>query len=135
MNQVLFPSRRERRALEADNRARPTKLQRLDEREWAHITTPGIPRVEVWRSSGFLLQIFAEPNGVERLTISRTSIKGDRWDDEISWDDLQRLKRECGRGERDAVEIYPADKDIVNVANMRHLWLTQAEVPFKWKTK
>lgn len=125
-------SRQDRRALEADNRSRPTGLQKLAPSEWAHINRPGERRVECWRSRDFLVQVFAEANDVVRLTISRTTLKGDRWADEISWDDLQRLKRECGRGDLDAVEIYPADRDIVNVANMRHLWITPTGTPFKW---
>jgi hypothetical protein len=100
--------------------------------EWDHIKSMGVKRIEVWRSRDFLVQVFAEKDGVERLTICRTSPDGNDWEDRIAWDDLQRLKRECGRGERDAVEIYPADRDLVNVANMRHLWVTPTNIPFKW---
>jgi hypothetical protein len=58
---------------------------------------------------------------------------GDRWADGITWDTLQLLKRECGHGERWAVEVYPPDTDIVNVANMRHLWLLRAPPPFGFR--
>jgi hypothetical protein len=37
------------------------------------------------------------------------------------------------RGDKDAVEIYPADKDIVNVANMRHLIVLPAPFPYTWR--
>jgi hypothetical protein len=51
-----------------------------------------------------------------------------RFVDGIAWEDLQRLKAEIGKGDYCAVEIYPRDRDLVNVANMRHLWLLP-EVP------
>jgi hypothetical protein len=127
-------SRRDRRILKSDNRKQPATLQKVTAIEWAHINSIGGNRIEVWRSRDFLVQVFAEKDGVERLTICRTSLDGDDWGDRITWDDLQRLKRECGRGERDAVEIYPADRDVVNVANMRHLWVVPANIPFKWTT-
>ena len=41
----------------------------------------------------------------------------------LTWAHLQELKGMCGHGKREAVEIYPADDAVVNVANMRHLWL------------
>jgi hypothetical protein len=44
-----------------------------------------------------------------------------------------QLKRECGRGDRDAVEVYPADRDIVNVANMRRLFFPPEPLAFKWR--
>lgn len=137
---MLRPTRAERRALEADNRKFQSRLRRLSEAEiadkqrWsevpAHITRP----VEVWRSREFLLQVFAAPGGFERLTVCRTSHTGKSWVDGISWDDLQRLKNECGRGDKDAFEIFPADRDVVNVANMRHLWVTPTPLPMAWRT-
>ena len=64
-----------------------------------------------------------------------TSLQGERWADGLSWEDLMALKRQCGRGDRDALEVYPADKDVVNVANMRHLWLPAEPVAFAWRKK
>jgi hypothetical protein len=45
------------------------------------------------------------------------------------------LKRECGRGDLDALEVYPVDPDIVNVANMRHLFFPPTPLSFKWKSE
>lgn len=88
---------------------------------------------EVWRSKEFLVQIYDEGGGVERMSVCRTRRDGDRWADQIAWDELQRLKREVGRGDRDAFEIYPADIDVVNVANMRHLWLPVTPIGLAWR--
>lgn len=88
---------------------------------------------KVMRSREFFVQIFG--GEFPRLTISRTEInKHGDWKDGISWEELQSIKRECGFGESDAVEVFPADKDIVNVANMRHLWIVTPEYSkFFWR--
>ena len=114
-----------------ENNKWPVVLRPVPESEWPIRRPYGI--VEVWRSREFLVQVFAEIGGIERLTICRTMLSGDSWKDNISWDELQEVKRQCGRGNKDAVEIYPADKDIVNVANMRHLWVLPDEIGYKWK--
>lgn len=43
-----------------------------------------------------------------------------------------RLKAECGRGDKWAVELYPPDEAVVNVANIRHLWLLPEPPAFGW---
>lgn len=109
-------------------------LQLIPEDRWPDTRPKGL--LEVWRSSKYLVQVYATefPQTI-RLTVCRTQIDFDqgRWTDKIPWDDLQRLKRECGRGHLDALEVYPADKDIVNVSNMRHLWVMPHPVPFAWR--
>ncbi|HID9686324.1 TPA: DUF7694 domain-containing protein [Citrobacter amalonaticus] len=74
------------------------------------------------------------PGSVIRLTVNTTSIASSgRWKDGISWDALQEIKSAVGYGDRDAVEIYPRDSDVVNVANMRHLWITPEPISFAWR--
>ena len=88
----------------------------------------------VWRSRQFLVVEWLEPNRFSRLSVNRTEWDERRRDfrDDISWDDLQRLKREAGYGDQPAVECYPPDAQIVNVGNMRHLFLLPAVPPFFW---
>lgn len=124
--------------LEKENAKRSACLELVPEDQWGETSRKMTrPPVEIWRSSSYLVQIYAERTGLARMSVCRTTIKksGD-WDESISWDDLQRLKRECGRGDFDALEIYPADKDVVNVANIRHLWiLTSSKIDFAWRKK
>lgn len=130
MTTDMNPTCNQRRALDKANAALPTHLVRIQPEVWP--TWP--PRmIEVWRSRHFLVQVFSEAGNVQRLTICRTSHNGDSWDELITWDELMQCKRQCGRGDRDALEVYPADKDIVNVANMRHLWLPAEPVVFAWR--
>ena len=44
-----------------------------------------------------------------------------------------KVKRDCGFGDYDALEVYPRDADIFNTGNVRHLYLT-GTVPFALRT-
>ena len=92
---------------------------------------PNAPN-EVYKSSEFLVQIFNLNNEPTRLTVNKVKRKGNDWADGITWDQLMHIKRLLGYADKCAAEIYPPDKDIVNVANMRHLWIV--DMPdFAWK--
>ena len=45
-----------------------------------------------------------------------------RHDGSITWDQLQSVKNEVWGPDARAVEVYPAQGDVVNAGNMRHLW-------------
>lgn len=123
-----------RKRLSKDNAKWPKVLKRVPIDDWPSTKrgSNGALLVGVWRSNRFLVQVFIEGN-MRRLTINRAEIRDDGyWMDGITWDEMQRLKRECGFGDSDAVEIYPADRDLVDVQCMRHLWIAEADVPFKW---
>lgn len=116
------------------NKRYPAHLVQVPRSEWpiwAGMPGARLP-IEVWRSQQHLLMVYLE-HGYERLSIVRTALAGERYAGGISWDDLQRLKRECGRGDRWAVEIYPPEEHLINVQNMRHLWVLDAPPPYGWK--
>ncbi|MEB0009337.1 hypothetical protein QN375_05995 [Pseudomonas sp. MH9.2] len=127
----MTPTRNQRRLMDKQNAQHPQVLQQVPMRSW-----PTQPKdlAEVWRSRDFLVQIYTAPDGYQRLSVNRTTHNGDRWVDQVTWDELMRLKRECGRGDLDALEVFPADRDIVNVANMRHLFFPPTPLSFKWKS-
>lgn len=131
---TMSTSREQRRQLVRDNAKQPAILKEIPDGEW-----PGFPSglLRVWRSRDFLVQLYAEQGGCRRLSISRTAVdvKTQRWEQGITWEELQRLKREAGFGNVDAVEVYPRDCDVVNVANMRHLFLMDEPLPFAWRKK
>ena len=124
-------TREQRRQLERDNQKYPVALVQIPREEWLHLARNR--QTEVWRSREFLVQIFQERDHVIRLTVCRTTHNGSDWQAEISWDTLQRLKRECGFANEFAVEIFPAEVDLVNVANLRHLWVLPEPPPFAWR--
>lgn len=90
-------------------------------------------RLEAWRSRTFLAQLFDE-GGMLRLSVNRTEWdeRANRFRADIGWDDLQRLKAEAGFGDRAAVELFPPDVSVVNVANMRHIWLLPEPPSWMW---
>jgi hypothetical protein len=92
----------------------------------------------VWRSRKFLVQEHLEKGVIRLSVIDASKIKAFgkqdyKFGDSITWDDLQRIKAEVGYGDRCAVEVYPPDSLIVNVKNMRHLWILDEIPPYCWK--
>lgn len=131
-------NRHQRRALKAEQHqhveAFPERLTLVPREEYERIT----PKPDqVWRSRKYLVQLYHEASpalpGLIRLSICRVKMQtGGRWDDGLTWEELQQIKSEVGFGDRHAVEIYPPDADVVNVANMRHLWVMPAPLAFGW---
>lgn len=90
--------------------------------------------VKVWKSSEFLAVLYNEL-GMLRLSVNRAyMVEGSsRWDDGITWDELMFVKRQCGLHESWAVEVFPPCSEVVDVANMRHLWILPSPPSFAWK--
>lgn len=90
--------------------------------------------LDVKRNARFLVQIIQFSKGIIRLSICRTMIdRNGAWLDGITWEELQSIKDAVGFADRDAVEVFPRSCDIVNVANMRHLWVMDKELPCVWR--
>jgi hypothetical protein len=102
--------------------------------EWPR-NTLDVPMLGVFRSREFLVQVFG--GDITRLSVNRTDLNEQgQWRDGISWEELQAVKDGCGFSDCDAVEAYPRKSDVVNVANMRHLWIVPAEYAgFFWRSK
>jgi hypothetical protein len=86
-----------------------------------------------WRSNKFLAVAWPSDSEIVlcRLSVNRVDIDDNgNWLQGISWDDLYRIKNECGYEDYDAVEVYPAQSKLVNVANIRHLWVLAQRLPF-----
>lgn len=117
---------------------RPVQLTEIS-RERIEATYPNAkhPPTRVWQSRKYLVQMFDEAPflgvDVRRITVCRVTLGADgRWEDGLSWDELQDIKREIGYGNWYGVEIYPRDRDVVNVANMRHVWLLSTPLELGW---
>lgn len=103
-------------------------LSRVPQSQWPPEHHYPLPR-EVWRNNNFLVQVYDETGGILRVSVNRVVAgrKG-KWLDGITWENLMEIKRQIGRGQEYAVEVLPRDRDIVNVANMRHFWILPAPV-------
>jgi len=130
-------NRAERRSIAAKHRELPEHLVEVPPTMWpVELLQEQVPRRRVWRSRFFLVQEYAEPGAPIRLSINRVRLlPNGRWADGITWDELQRVKAEVGFGEHWAVEIYPAARDLVDVANIRHLWLLTEPPSFGWRRR
>ncbi len=118
--------------LREENKKWPNALAQVPRSKWpVHSDSSSLG--EVFRSSGFIVQVYYEDPCSIRLSVCRTTLKKDgSYQDKITWDELMRLKAEAGLAGQWAVELYPPDDEVVNCANMRHLWVIPNPPPFAW---
>lgn len=127
-------NRQQRRALEKAKRmliaTYPDELTRVAEND------PNMPYTShpqdldsVWRSKKYTVMVWNVPAGT-KLTISRNEWDSHtrRYKDEITWDEIMDIKRSVGMGERNAIEFYPPDSEVINIANVRHIWILPQEM-------
>lgn len=133
------PNSAELRQLRRDNLKYPQQLVPIPRDQWpdpsqSPYNTGSVP-LGLFRSRAFMVTLWLEPNGFTRLSVNRTDWdeRAKRFRDDISWDDLQRLKAEAGFGDVCAIEVFPPDAHVVNVSNMRHLFLTAGAPPCMWR--
>lgn len=134
-------TRAERRFAEAhldkENAKFPEHMVRWMPQDWPEHMRGAKPQpglLEVWRSRHYLAQVFKAPDPCRaRISVNRSAMNGNEWQDNIPWEHMQRIKNELGYGFCDAVELYPNQIDVVNVANLRHLWVMNAAVSFAWR--
>ena len=117
----------------------PKKLTLLPWNEWPerHKEDKSF-LLQVWISRKYLVQIFDENKqivGMRRLSVNYLRYNSRGWKDGMTWDELMQVKRDVGCGDHYAIEVYPCDRDIVNDANIRHLWLLTQPLPIGWFLK
>ncbi len=117
--------------LKEGNKKESSKLRRLKPIEYNRIKTTKFFPDEIWRSNRFAVQIFY--GKFLRLSVCRTMInKEGEWIDGITWNELQEIKNKCGFENKTAVEVYPPIKDLVDVANIRHLIILNEMPEYLW---
>lgn len=134
-------NREERRALNRAAKARaasyPERLTPLPESEWPssskRLATQQTPPTAVWVSRRWIVQLYQIPEELGDGVVGRVSVRRTDGKAEVTWYELQEIKREIGFGDRWALEIFPDDASLTDVANMRHLWLLAAPPAFGWK--
>lgn len=122
--------RQKQEYLRQENAKWPKVMKEVPREAWPD---GGWTRLRVWRSREFLAVLYREEHAL-RLSVNRSRIdNAGMWVDGITWDELQRIKNECGFADVDAVEIYPKAGDVVNVANLRHLFMPTVPINFAWR--
>lgn len=109
----------------------PFKMLEVSRDKWDHLNgNPNSDLIKVFKSDRFLVQIRKHKDSV-RLSINKvkyTIVNGNPiWHDAITWDELQEIKNQCGYENFWLCEYYPPKDSVVNVANIRHLWVMDKE--------
>lgn len=125
--------RKQNAVLRESNKKYGPELQEIPKEEWPQCMPERL--IRVFRSNRFLVQVTTEDHAGLRLSVNATRLarQGVRFDDGISWDELQAIKAQCGYGDWWGVEIYPRDRDVVNIANMRHIWIFETPLSIGWR--
>ena len=93
----------------------------------------------VWVSNELLVQLYKESDDLYRMTVSNKEYTLDKghpiWKDGISWEDLMAVKKEIGMDAWWGLEAYPPEEFMVNVANMRHIFLQRDKPLWAWGAK
>lgn len=127
------------KTVQRDNRKFGAQMQEIDISKLS--LPPDIDKKKperAFRSNRFLAMLYPgdHPDIEVRISVCRTAIRGDgEYVDGITWDELMMVKAECGYAYHDALEVYPALQDIVNISNIRHLFVLQEELAWKWKNE
>lgn len=91
-----------------------------------------------FRNRSFFVMLFMDDcygTPYLRMSVNRTELDNEGgWKGGITWDELMAVKRGIGFADLWMTEVYPPDEDIVNVANMRHLFLVN-QPPYAWSQK
>lgn len=123
-----------RLALRKENKNWPVKLVEIPKDRWPRNTQHmGRLPIKLFRSRNYLVQLFEEPTGF-RISVNKSEVMHDgNWSDGLTWDELNDIKTQLGFAHKFAIEIYPREIDVVNVANMRHLWILNEPLDIGWK--
>ena len=65
------------------------------------------------------------------IHLAVSSLSGDR----PSWPEMQRIKNELAGPNASAVEVYPPQSQVVDDADMYHLWVVPGPLPFGLKMR
>lgn len=124
-----------RKVLRDENRKFPPHLVKIPDEHWPEDRHAyGDTRIHVYRSKYFLVQVYAMNGGMFRIAVARCEIdKNGQFVEDITWDDMQMIKRQAGFSEWDGVELFPKDRDMINIENMRHMFVFPESLPFAWR--
>lgn len=116
------------------NVATGRRMRELEDHEWPFMPCLETTPLKVWMSNEYMAVLYRQNyDGKERLTINKTKKgTGGRYRDGITWDELQRIKNECLGEEVWCAEMYPAQSEVLNVQNQRHLWVLDGEPDTKF---
>lgn len=128
---MLAPTKERKRLL-----MRERKLRRSGEwGPWERLENPErfkpgwLGQVDHVRRNRVFSVLVRDVGTATHLAVS--SLSGDR----PTWHEMQRIKDEIAGPERTAVEVYPPKTEIVDEAEMFHIWVLFEPLPFSLNVK
>lgn len=102
----------------------PGDLERVTDVDFPQAHAGGLPKeiTEGWKDNHFAVWVSYEPSAwgtVTHLWVRRHTSEARR----PSWKEAQRIKDTVVGWGRTAVEVFPRRTDVVDQANMYHLWV------------
>jgi hypothetical protein len=128
-----------RQELKAKNAEATRSLELVPKEDWPVQSGERSP-LRVWRSRSFLVQEYEDSGYIRISVIDSRKLKSfsnnsPKFGNSITWEEIQQIKHDIGYGDRCAVEVFPPDNLVVNVANMRHIWILDYVPNFCWGAK
>lgn len=109
-------------------------MTEINKDNWPIMLCAEVIPLKVFESTKFLAILYKQrANDLVRLTVRKKSKKRDgNWEDGITWDELQIIKNECLGEDVECIEVYPKQSDVINVSNMRHLWVLDEPCKYRF---
>lgn len=79
---------------------------------------------QAFKNRVFCVLVRPLPTGVCHLSVSSLSAI------RPTWHEMQRIKNEVGGIGKTAVEVYPPQSEVIDEADMFHIWVLPTELPF-----
>lgn len=78
--------------------------------------------VEMWHNTRYVVFRCA-PVQTDWGTVEQMMVRRNDGGTDVPWSDMQRIKDELCGPERAAVQVFPPRSELVDVANIYHLWV------------
>lgn len=97
---------------------RDPELIAAAERAWTYRHDSPVVRYEAWGNRLYNVGVLHMEDGSAHITFKRNDRAAVR-----DWRHFQAIKNEVVGADREAVEIFPAESELVDAANQYHLWV------------
>ena len=89
-----------------------------------------------WVDAGYNYAVMAREVDTEWGKVTHACIRN-KENTDIAWSEKQRIKNELFGEESTAIEVFPANHDLVDAVNMYHIWILPKgmTLPFTIKQK
>lgn len=87
---------------------------------------------EQWMNDQYVVHKREQLNDKGEVTHMHLSIRNADRSTKHDWRDFQRIKNQLAGPEWEAIELYPAESRLIDMANQYHLFCLKTEIPLGW---